>query len=68
MIASRTTAPRNEASSDMKSKAPLVIGAPPISYSVNGKQFIAVITGGSRGIGPQFANFQAAAQVVVFAL
>ena len=44
------------------------IGAPPISYSVNGKQFIAVITGGSRGIGPQFANFQAAAQVVVFAL
>ena len=44
------------------------IGAPPISYSVDGKQYIAVVTGGSRGAGPRLANFESASQIVVFGL
>jgi alcohol dehydrogenase (cytochrome c) len=44
------------------------IGAPPISYAVDGKQYIAVITGGSRGQGPTLGAYEAASQLVVFGL
>jgi alcohol dehydrogenase (cytochrome c) len=44
------------------------IGAPPISYSLDGKQYIAVVTGGGGVGSPKLANMQAASQVVVFGL
>lgn len=44
------------------------IGAPPISYSVDGKQYIAVVVGGSKGGGPRLGMYEAASQVVVFGL
>ncbi len=44
------------------------IGAPPISYEVDGKQYVAVVTGGSPGFAPALQGMQAASQVVVFGL
>jgi alcohol dehydrogenase (cytochrome c) len=44
------------------------IGAPPISYAVDGKQYVAVVTGGGGVGSPKLANMQNAAQVVVFGL
>jgi alcohol dehydrogenase (cytochrome c) len=44
------------------------IGAPPISYSMDGKQYIAVVTGGSGTGSPKLASMQNASQVVVFGL
>jgi len=50
------------------------ITAPPISYSVDGKQYIAIVTGGqiassSIGVAPELrALYKQAAQVVVFGL
>jgi alcohol dehydrogenase (cytochrome c) len=44
------------------------IGAPPISYSVGDKQYIAVITGGSRGQGPVLSGYENASQIAVFGL
>lgn len=43
------------------------IGAPPISFEIDGKQYIAVITGGSSG-GGAISQMQQAAQVVFFTL
>jgi alcohol dehydrogenase (cytochrome c) len=44
------------------------IGAPPISYAIDGKQYIAVVTGGSPAGNPKIAGMQSASQVVVFGL
>lgn len=44
------------------------IGAPPISYAIDGKQYIAVVTGGSGTGSPKLAAMQNASQVVVFGL
>ncbi|RYE10049.1 MAG: hypothetical protein EOP22_06100 [Hyphomicrobiales bacterium] len=44
------------------------IGAPPISYELDGKQYVAVLTGGGTGGSPLLANMQNAAQIVVFGL
>jgi alcohol dehydrogenase (cytochrome c) len=44
------------------------IGAPPITYELDGKQYVAVLTGGGSTGSPLLANLQNAAQVVVFGL
>ena len=44
------------------------IGAPPISYELDGKQYVAVVTGGSPGFAPALQGMQNASQVVVFGL
>jgi outer membrane protein assembly factor BamB len=44
------------------------IGAPPISYELDGHQYVAVVTGGSGTGSPKLASMQNAAQVVVFGL
>ena len=37
-------------------------------YSIDGHQYIAVVVGGSKGMGPKLSMYEAAAQVVVFGL
>ncbi len=44
------------------------IGAPPISYELDGHQYVAIVTGGGTTGSPLLANLQNAAQVVVFGL
>lgn len=44
------------------------IGAPPISYSVDGQQYVAVVVGGGKGTGPLLSQMEIAPQVVVFGL
>ena len=44
------------------------IGAPPISYELDGKQYVAIVTGGGAGFSPKLANMKTAAQGVVFGL
>jgi alcohol dehydrogenase (cytochrome c) len=44
------------------------IGAPPISYELDGHQYVAIVTGGGGTGSPKLASMQNAAQVVVFGL